>query len=41
LPTVASETYATELVELYWGSLLRDVAFSDYATNATAQAASA
>jgi hypothetical protein len=40
-PTVASETYATELVELYWGSLLRDVAFSDYATNATAQAASA
>jgi hypothetical protein len=31
--------YAIELVELYWASLLRDVPFSEYATNATAQAA--
>ncbi len=38
-PAVASKPYATELVELYWCSLLRDVAFSDYATNATAHAA--
>jgi hypothetical protein len=35
-PRVASEEYATELVELYWGSLLRDVAFTDYSGNATA-----
>jgi hypothetical protein len=32
-PTLASETYATELVELYWASLLRDVAFTDYGSN--------
>ena len=32
-PTLASELYATELVELYWASLLRDIAFTDYATN--------
>jgi hypothetical protein len=38
-PAVASKPYATELIELYWCSLLRDVAFSDYATNPTAQAA--
>src|SRR5271168_1852462 len=38
-PALASEAYATELVELYWASLLRDVAFSDYHTNATAIAA--
>jgi hypothetical protein len=38
-PAVASKEYATELVELYWCSLLRDVAFSDYAFNATARAA--
>jgi hypothetical protein len=38
-PKVASPEYATELVELYWASLLRDVAFTDYATNATAIAA--
>ena len=30
-PALASETYGTELVEMYWASLLRDVAFSDYA----------
>jgi len=35
-PTLASEDYATELVELYWASLLRDVAFTDYPTNAIA-----
>jgi hypothetical protein len=38
-PTLASEAYATELVELYWASLLRDVQFSDYHTNVTAMAA--
>ena len=35
-PTVASAAYGTELVELYWASLLRDIAFTDYASNATA-----
>jgi membrane-associated phospholipid phosphatase len=40
-PAVESELYATELVELYWASLLRDVAFTDYAGNAIAQAAAA
>lgn len=38
-PALASEHYATELVELYWASLLRDVAFTDYATDPTASAA--
>jgi hypothetical protein len=32
-PAVASEAYGTELVELYWASLLRDVAFTDYSSN--------
>lgn len=32
-PAAASEAYGTELVELYWASLLRDVAFTDYALN--------
>jgi hypothetical protein len=32
-PALASEEYATELVELYWASLLRDVAFADYPSN--------
>ncbi len=32
-PALESELYATELVELYWASLLRDVAFNDYAAN--------
>lgn len=32
-PALASEEYATELVEMYWGSLLRDVAFTDYPTS--------
>src|SRR5262245_5260915 len=29
-PPAASATYGTELVEMYWASLLRDVAFTDY-----------
>ena len=35
-PALASPAYATELVELYWASLLRDVAFTDYTSTATA-----
>ncbi len=35
-PAVASAAYGTELVEMYWASLLRDVAFTDYPNNATA-----
>ena len=35
-PALASEAYATELVELYWASLLRDIAFTDYPTNGVA-----
>ena len=38
-PALASEAYATELVELYWASLLRDVAFTDYSGNMIAQKA--
>ncbi len=38
-PALASEAYATELVELYWCSLLRDVPFGHYHTHATAIAA--
>ena len=38
-PAVASAAYGTELVELYWGSLLRDVAFTDYASDSTAKLA--
>jgi hypothetical protein len=38
-PALASPEYATELVELYWASLLRDVPFTAYETNATAIAA--
>ena len=40
-PALASEAYGTELTELYWCSLLRDVAFTDYPGNATAVAAAA
>jgi len=40
-PGVASKEWATELVELYWCSLLRDVAFTDYATNHLAKDAAA
>jgi len=32
-PAVASDQNATELLEHYWGSLLRDVAFTDYPSN--------
>jgi hypothetical protein len=39
--SVSSKEYATELVELYWCSLLRDVAFSDLATEPIAQEAAA
>lgn len=35
-PSVSSPEYATELVELYWAALLRDVAFTDYETNPNA-----
>ncbi|HEY1769743.1 MAG TPA: vanadium-dependent haloperoxidase [Chthoniobacterales bacterium] len=38
-PAVASEAYGTELVEMYWASLLRDVAFTDYPGNNLAIAA--
>jgi hypothetical protein len=40
-PALASEDYAAELIELYWASLLRDVPFTAYDTNLTAQAAAA
>jgi hypothetical protein len=32
-PKVASDQTATELVEHYWGALLRDVPFTEYASN--------
>ncbi len=32
-PLLSSKEYATELVELYWASLLRDVPFTDYGAN--------
>ena len=35
-PALASAAYGTELIELYWASLLRDIAFTDYLSNATA-----
>jgi hypothetical protein len=38
---VTSSSYGTQLIEMYWASMLRDVAFSDYASNATAEAAAA
>jgi hypothetical protein len=40
-PGVASAAYGTELVELYWASLLRDVAFTDYPTTSIAAQAAA
>jgi hypothetical protein len=40
-PAVASAQRAGEAVEVYWMALLRDVNFSDYASNSLAQAASA
>jgi membrane-associated phospholipid phosphatase len=38
-PAFASLNEAGEMVELYWQSLLRDVPFSEYATNSIAQQA--
>lgn len=38
-PAVASAAYGTELVELYWASMLRDVAFTDYPNNSMANLA--
>jgi len=38
---ISGKEYAAELIEQMWASQLRDVAFTDYATNATAQAAAA
>jgi hypothetical protein len=38
-PALDSVDYAIELVELYWASLLRDVPFTEYPNDATAQAA--
>lgn len=38
-PALDSVEYAIELVELYWASLLRDVPFTEYDTDATANAA--
>jgi len=35
-PALASEAYGTELTELYWCSLLRDVAFTAYGANVVA-----
>lgn len=40
-PALASEAYATELIELYWASLLRDVAFGSYEQSSVAQRAAA
>ena len=40
-PKTASDQTATELLEHYWASLLRDVAFTDYGSNAIAAAAAA
>jgi hypothetical protein len=35
-PALASAAYGTELIELYWASLLRDVPFTQYPTNPVA-----
>jgi hypothetical protein len=40
-PPLSSEEYATELVELYWASLLRDAAFTTYGSNGMAAQAAA
>jgi hypothetical protein len=40
-PALASDLNAAELLEHYWASLLRDVPFTEYASNATAVAAAA
>jgi hypothetical protein len=38
---VTTQAYGTQLIEMYWAAMLRDVAFTDYATNSTAIAAAA
>jgi len=38
-PALASAAYGTELIELYWASLLRDVPFTQYAANPLANQA--
>jgi hypothetical protein len=38
---ITSPEYGAQLAEMYWASVLRDVAFSDYSSNATAAAAAA
>lgn len=40
-PPIASDQSATELLEHYWASLLRDVAFTDYGSNPIAAQAAA
>ncbi len=40
-PTLASDLQAAELLEHYWASLLRDIPFTQYASNAIAIAAAA
>ena len=40
-PGIASDQSGTEMVEHYWGSLLRDVAFTDYGSSSIAAAAAA
>ena len=40
-PPIASDQTATELLEHYWGALLRDVAFTDYGSSAPANMAAA
>jgi hypothetical protein len=40
-PPVAGDQTATELLEHYWGSLLRDVPFTDFASSALAATAAA
>jgi hypothetical protein len=40
-PTIAGDVTATELLEHYWGALLRDVSFTDYGSNALAAMAAA
>jgi hypothetical protein len=40
-PAVRTDEYATELVEMYWASLLRDVPFAEYPHNPIAKDAAA
>jgi len=40
-PGIASDQSGTEMVEHYWGSLLRDVAFTDYGSSSIAASAAA